>query len=255
MGLAQFIKTSAIMATSIVVFTALFGLAVGQFGPHPFARPGFGRFGNPNLHNSFHRYPNTGNNAASGQNGGMFGGGNSVGGGRGVGGMGAGGMGGGMGMGANMFGNGPMPRGGVCPMLQGVSDMQAFKTSCMTLMQTSPQDVECTPGPWGKQCPGGTKCCPQAVDGQCQLKCSAPIESLMRVGSCPTGFYDKPAPGMGWIGGMCFYAKSIGKRQGQAWDPECRFDGDCPGSQKCCSPEINPDNLFATCVRKCTDIN
>ena len=43
------------------------------------------------------------------------------------------------------------------------------------------------------------------------MKCSAPIVSPMKVGSCPSGFYDKPAPGMGWISGMCFYAKSIGK--------------------------------------------
>ena len=43
------------------------------------------------------------------------------------------------------------------------------------------------------------------------MKCSAPIKSPMRAGSCPTGFYDKPAPRMGWIGGMCFYAQSLGK--------------------------------------------
>ena len=61
-------------------------------------------------------------------NGNMFGG---MGGGSG----GMGGGNGGMGVNANMFGNGPVPRGGVCPMLQGVTDMQAFKTSCMMLMQ------------------------------------------------------------------------------------------------------------------------
>ena len=36
--------------------------------------------------------------------------------------------------GANMFGS-RGPKGGVCPMLQGVTDMQAFKTSCFNLMQ------------------------------------------------------------------------------------------------------------------------
>jgi len=235
------------MSSSAVIFTALFGLAVGQFGPPPFARPPFGRFGNPNLHNSYHGFPsNNNNNAMNGQNGGMFGGSNSFGGG-----MNAGGPALGAGAGANMFGEGPMPRVGVCPMLRGVNDMQAFKTSCLTLMQTSPRSAECTPGPWGTQCPSGTKCCPQVVDGACQLRCAAPIESPMKVGKCPTGFYDKPNPGMGWIGGMCFYAKSIG----QAWEPECRFDGDCPGNQKCCSPDIDPNNMFGTCIRKCTDVN
>jgi len=235
------------LAFSPLSFT---GLCLGQFGPRPFARPGFGRFGNPNvnLHNSYHR---PANNPTSGQNGGMYGSPNSMGGGMGSSGMNP------QGLGANMFGGGPggpggrMPKGGVCPMLQGVSDMQAFKTSCMMLMQTASQDAECTPGPWGKQCPSGSKCCPQAVDGVCQLKCSAPIVSPMKVGSCPSGFYDKPAPGMGWISGMCFYAKSIG----EAWEPECRFDGDCAGTQKCCSPAIDSNNLFGTCIRKCTDIN
>jgi len=229
------------MASLLIIFATLFGSSLAQFGP--FGRPPFGRFGNPNvnLHNSMHRFPPV-NNPVNGPNGGMFGQSNSAGA--------AGGM--GANFGANMFGGrGPAPKGGVCPMLQGVNDMQAFRTSCFNLMQTSPQDAECTPGPWGKQCPSGSKCCPQAVDGACQLKCSAPIESPMKVGSCPSGFYDKPAPTMGWIGGMCFYAKSIG----QAWDPECRFDGDCPGNQKCCSPEIDPDNLFGTCIRKCTGID
>jgi len=216
---------------------------VGQFGPFQRPRP-FGPYGNPNLHNSFHRPRPTANNNINGMNNGnMFGG---MGGGSG----GMGGGNGGMGVNANMFGNGPVPRGGVCPMLQGVTDMQAFKTSCMMLMQTAPQSAECTPGPWGNQCPSGTKCCPQAVDGQCQLKCMAPIENPMKVGTCPNGFYDKPAPGMGWISGMCFYGKSIG----QAWDPECRFDGDCPGNQKCCSPDVDPQNMFGTCLRKCTDV-
>ena len=41
----------------------------------------------------------------------------------------------------------------------------------------------------------------------------APIENPMKVGTCPNGFYDKPAPGMGWISGMCFYGKSIGKSE------------------------------------------
>lgn len=233
------------MASFLIIFSAVIGSSLGQFG-RPFLRPGFGRFGNPNvnLHNSIPRFPPV-NNPLNGQNGGVFGQSNSA---RGAAGMGPQGP----GFGANMFGGrGTMPKGGVCPMLQGVTDMQAFKTSCFNLMQTSPQDAECTPGPWGKQCPSGSKCCPQAVDGACQLKCSVSIESPMRSGSCPTGFYDKPAPGMGWIGGMCFYAKSVG----QAWDPQCRFDGDCPGTQKCCSPDVDPSNLFSTCVRKCTEIN
>ena len=119
------------LAFSPLSFT---GLCLGQFGPRPFARPGFGRFGNPNvnLHNSYHR---PANNPTSGQNGGMYGSPNSMGGGMGSSGMNP------QGLGANMFGGGPggpggrMPKGGVCPMLQGVSDMQAFKTSCMMLMQ------------------------------------------------------------------------------------------------------------------------
>lgn len=234
------------MASLVVIFASLFGSSLAQFGP-PFLRPGFGRFGNPNVnpntnfHNSIYRFP-PGNNPMNGQNGGMFGQTNAAGG--------AGPM--GSDFGANMFGGrGGLPKGGMCPMLQGVTDMQAFKMSCFNLMQSSSQNAECTPGPWGKQCPSGSKCCPQNVDGACQLKCSAPIESPMRTGSCPTGFYDKPEPKMGWIGGMCFYAQSIG----QAWQPECRFDGDCPGSQKCCSPDVDPNNLFGTCVRKCTEIN
>jgi len=152
--------------------------------------------------------------------------------------------------GANMFGS-RGPKGGVCPMLQGVTDMQAFKTSCFNLMQTSSQEAECTPGPWGKQCASGSKCCPQVVDGACQMKCSAPIKSPMRAGSCPTGSYDKPAPRMGWIGGMCFYAQSLG----HVSEPQCRFDGDCPGTRKCCSPDVDPNDLFSTCVRKCTEVN
>ena len=111
------------------------GLSLGQFG-RPFARPGFGRFGNPNvnLHTSYQNHPSA-YNPMSGQNGGRFGSSNSVGGGMGASGMNP------QGLGANMFGGGPggpggrMPKGGVCPMLQGVTDMQAFKTSCMMLMQ------------------------------------------------------------------------------------------------------------------------
>lgn len=233
------------MFSCIIVFSVLFGLSMGQFPP---TRRVFGRFGgNPYLHNSYHRPPI---NPVGGQNGGMFGS-NGMGGGMG-GGMGP--QGGVQGLGGNMFGppNGPPSgRGGICPMLQGVDDMQSFKTSCFTLMQTAPQDAECTPGPWGRQCPSGSQCCPQAaVDGSCQLKCSTPIASPIKVGSCPTGFYDKPDPGLGWISGMCFYAKS----KGLAWEPECRFDGDCSGTQKCCSPDLNLENIFGTCIRKCTEI-
>ena len=72
-----------------------------------------------------HRFPPV-NNPVNGPNGGMFGQSNSAGA--------AGGM--GANFGANMFGGrGPAPKGGVCPMLQGVNDMQAFRTSCFNLMQ------------------------------------------------------------------------------------------------------------------------
>jgi len=223
------------MASLLIILSALFGSSLAQFG-RPFLRPAFGRFGNPNLHNSINRFPMNAQNSVFGQS-------NSA----------AGGIGPqSPSLGANIFGSrGPTPQGGVCPMIQGVRDIQAFKTSCFNLMQASSRDVECTPGPWGKQCPSGSKCCPQASNGACQLKCSAPIESPMKAGLCPSGFYDKPAPAMRWIGGMCFYAKSIG----QAGDPQCRFDGDCPGTQKCCSPEIDPNDLYGTCLRKCTEIN
>ena len=68
----------------------------------------------------------------NGQNGGMFGQSNAAGGSGPMGG--AGPM--GSDFGANMFGGrGGLPKGGMCPMLQSVTDMQAFKMSCISLMQ------------------------------------------------------------------------------------------------------------------------
>ena len=34
----------------------------------------------------------------------------------------------------------------------------------------------------------------------------------------------------------------------------CRHDGDCAGSQKCCSPKPNPDNFVEMCKRECVNV-
>jgi len=60
----------------------------------------------------------------------------------------------------------------------------------------------------------------------------------------------RPRRPMRWIKGFCRFAIMNGRA-----DPiQCRHDGDCAGTQKCCSPKPNPDNFLEMCNRQCTTV-
>jgi len=141
-------------------------------------------------------------------------------------------------------------------------------------------------------CGEGEACCPtKSSEGVCQWECKATVDPKPKAGQCPAapapgvpggetdadldvdaalGFDEDDDASSGadefvpqrrpmrprgpmkgrWIRGFCRFAVMNGKA-----DPiQCRHDGDCAGSQKCCSPKPNPDNFLEMCKRQCIDV-